>query len=72
MNFLAFLAALLNGYKTYSAVILMIASGLAELLARHYDSGLQTLFEAAKLISAGGAVASLRQAVGKPSDVPAK
>jgi hypothetical protein len=67
MNWVAFLLAAINGYKTYSAVILAVASGLGMILTKNYSGGVSDILQALTLVFGGASVAGLRSAVGKVS-----
>ena len=65
MNYINDLLVLINGYKTYSAVILAIVSGLGMILAKNYDAGITQILEALLLVFSGASVVGLRHAVAK-------
>jgi hypothetical protein len=56
---------LINGYKTYSSVILAVASGLVMILSKNYGSDISEIFHALMLVFAGVSVVGLRHAVAK-------
>jgi hypothetical protein len=60
MNVIAILLKLINGYKTYASVILMIISGLGMILSKQYGEGLSEIFQALMVLFSGASVASLR------------
>lgn len=68
MNPTAMLLELVNGYKTYSSVILTIVSGLGMILTKNYVGGASEIFQALTLIFGGASVVGLRHAVAKLSD----
>jgi hypothetical protein len=65
MKFAAFLLLLINGYKTYSSVILAVVSGLGMILTKNYGGGVSELFQALTLIFGGTSIVGLRHAVSK-------
>jgi hypothetical protein len=68
MNPIALLLDLINGYKTYSSVILTIVSGLGMILTKNYVGGVSEIFQALTLIVGGASIVGLRHAVAKLSD----
>lgn len=69
MNIVSILLLLINGYKTYSTVILAVFSGLGMILSKNYGEGISSIFQALTLVFGGASVAGLRHAVAK---VPTK
>ena len=67
MNGIALLLKLINGYKTYSSVILAIVSGLGMILTKDYGGGVSEILQALTLVFGGTSVAGLRHAVAKVS-----
>ena len=65
MNFSTILLDLINGYKTYSAAILTIVTGLGAILSKNYSQGVADIMQALTLIFGGAAVVGLRHAVAK-------
>jgi hypothetical protein len=65
MNFVNVLLSLINGYKTYSTVIVAVAAGLGMILAKNYDGGITQILQALLLVFGGASVAGLRHAVAK-------
>jgi hypothetical protein len=65
MNAVNVLLSLINGYKTYSTVILAIVSGLGMILAKNYDGGIATICQALLLVFGAASVVGLRHAVAK-------
>ncbi len=65
MNTSTALLDLINGYKTYSAAILTIVTGIGAILSKNYSQGLADIMQALTLISGGAAVVGLRHAVAK-------
>jgi len=65
MNVVNVLLSLVNGYKTYSTVILAIVSGLGMILAKNYDGGIAEICQALLLVFGGASVVGLRHAVSK-------
>jgi hypothetical protein len=65
MNFVNALLSMINGYKTYSTVILAIVSGLGMILAKNYDGGIMQIFQTLLLVFGGASVVGLRHAVAK-------
>lgn len=63
MKYVALLLALINGYKTYSSVILAIVSGLGMILTKNYSGGLSDIFQALALVFGGVSIVGLRGAV---------
>jgi hypothetical protein len=68
MNWIAVLLGLINGYKTYSSVILAIVSGLGMILTKNYGGGISEILQALTLVFSGASVVGLRHAVAKVSD----
>jgi hypothetical protein len=61
---------LINGYKTYSAAILTIVTGVGAILSKNYNQGLTDILQALTLIFGGTSVVGLRHAVAKvPTNV---
>ena len=70
MNATKVLLELINGYKTYSAAILTIVTGIGAILSKNYSQGVADIMQALTLISGGAAVVGLRHAVAKvPTEV---
>jgi hypothetical protein len=69
MKAVAVLLTLINGYKTYSTVILTVVSGLGMILTKNYSGGVSEIFQALTLVFGGASVAGLRSAVSKLSDL---
>ncbi len=65
MSIVTILLDVINGYKTYSAVILTVVSGIGMLLSKNYSEGISTIFQALTLLFGGASVAGLRHAVAK-------
>ena len=65
MNTTALLLEVINGYKTYSAAILTIVTGVGAILSKNYSQGATDILQALTLISAGASVVGLRHAVAK-------
>jgi multidrug transporter EmrE-like cation transporter len=65
MNVVNVLLSLINGYKTYAAVILAIVSGLGLILVKNHDGGIVQICQALLLVFAGASVVGLRHAVAK-------
>jgi hypothetical protein len=59
------LVGLINGYKTYSSVILAIGSGLGMIASKNYSEGLSQIFQSLTVVFSGASVASVRHAVAK-------
>ena len=53
MNVVNGLLSLINGYKTYSTVILAVVSGLGMILAKNYDGGITQICQALLLVFGG-------------------
>jgi hypothetical protein len=60
---------LINGYKTYSAAILTVVTGVGAILSKNYGQGATDILQALTLIFGGATVVGLRHAVAK---VPTK
>ena len=56
---------LINGYKTYSAAILTIVTGVGAILSKNYGQGATDILQALTLIFGGATVVGLRHAVAK-------
>jgi hypothetical protein len=67
MNWITLLLGLINGYKTYSSVILTIVSGLGMILTKNYGGGVSEILQALTLVFGGASVAGLRHAVAQLS-----
>ncbi|MGO9471066.1 MAG: hypothetical protein ACLQIB_41595 [Isosphaeraceae bacterium] len=65
MNIVNVLLSLINGYKTYSTVILAVASGLGMILAKNYGGGIAEICQALLLVFGGASLVGLRHAVAK-------
>lgn len=65
MSATTFLLNLVNGYKTYSAAILTIVTGIGAILSKNYSQGVADVMQALTLIMGGSAVVGLRHAVAK-------
>ena len=65
MNASTVLLDLINGYKTYSAAILTIVTGIGAILSKNYSQGIADIMQALTLIFGGTAVVGLRHAVAK-------
>jgi hypothetical protein len=67
MNWIAVLLGLINGYKTYSSVILAVVSGLGMILTKNYSGGVSEILQALTLVFGGASVVGLRYAVAQVS-----
>jgi hypothetical protein len=56
---------LINGYKTYSAAILTVVTGIGAILSKNYSQGVADIMQALTLIAGGATVVGLRHAVAK-------
>jgi hypothetical protein len=65
MNVTNTLLSLINGYKTYSTVILAVVSGMGMILSKNYDGGIATICQALLLVFGGASIVGLRHAVAK-------
>ena len=65
MNVSTILLEIINGYKTYSAAILTIVTGVGAILSKNYSQGATDIFQALALIFGGASVVGLRHAVAK-------
>jgi hypothetical protein len=65
MNIVKVLLFLIDGYKTYSTVILAIVSGLGMILTKNYDSGVCEICQTMLVVCGGASVVGLRHAVAK-------
>jgi hypothetical protein len=63
MNARVVLLELVNGYKTYSAAILTIVTGVGAILSKNYSQGATDILQALALIFGGASVVGLRHAV---------
>jgi hypothetical protein len=64
------LLEVINGYKTYSAAILTIVTGVGAILSKNYSQGATDIFQALAIIAGSASVVGLRHAVAKvPSGV---
>jgi hypothetical protein len=69
MNASTIVLDLINGYKTYSAAILTIVTGVGAILSKNYNQGATDILQALTLIFGSASVVGLRHAVAK---VPTK
>jgi hypothetical protein len=65
MNASTILLDLINGYKTYSAAILTIVTGVGAILSKDYNQGVTDILQALTLIFGSASVVGLRHAVAK-------
>jgi hypothetical protein len=65
MSTATMLLDLINGYKTYSAAILTIVTGVGAILSKNYSQGVADILQALTLIFGGASVVGLRHAVAK-------
>ena len=65
MTIILVILNLINGYKTYAAVILAIVSGLGMILSKNYSEGLSQIFQALLILFGGASVAAFRHGVSK-------
>lgn len=65
MNVAATILKLINGYKTYSSVILAVVSGIGLILSKDYSGGVSTIFQALTVFFSGTTVVGLRHAIAK-------
>jgi len=63
MNVVKTLLFLIDGYKTYSVVILAVVSGMGMILSKHYDGGISEICQALLVVCGGASVVGLRHAV---------
>ncbi len=68
MNRIAVLLGLIKGYKTYSAVILAVVSGVGMILTKDYGGGVSEILQALTLAFGGASIAGVRGAVGQLSN----
>jgi hypothetical protein len=67
MKWIAPLLGLINGYKTYSSVILAIVSGLGMILSKNYSGGVSEILQSLTLVFGGASLVGLRHAVAQLS-----
>jgi hypothetical protein len=65
LNAIVMLMELTNGYKTYSAAILMVVTGVGAILSKNYSEGTKEILQALTLIFGATAVVGMRHAVEK-------
>jgi hypothetical protein len=65
MSTIALVVQLAKAYKQYAPVIAAVTSGVGLILTKHYDEGINTIFQALTLVFSGASVASLQHAVTK-------
>jgi hypothetical protein len=65
MNASTIILDLINGYKTYSAAILTIVTGIGAILSKNYSLGVTDILQALTLIFGGATVVAMRHAVAK-------
>ncbi len=53
---------ILRNYKTYASVAAAVASGIGMILSKHYDQGLETIFEAMLVLFSGASAVGLHAA----------
>ena len=63
MNVSTVLLQLINDYKTHSATILAIATGVGAILSKNYSQGAADILQALTLVFGGASVVGLRHAV---------
>lgn len=68
MTYAALLLTLINGYKTYSSVILAIVAGVGMILTKNFSGGLSSIFQALTLIFGGASIVGLRGALAQLAD----
>ena len=65
MKSIAFLLALVNGYKTYAAATLAVVAGLGMILTKDYEGIVSQSFQALTLFFGSTSIVGLRHAVAK-------
>jgi RsiW-degrading membrane proteinase PrsW (M82 family) len=65
MNPISLAFNLINGYKTYSSVILAVASGVGMIATKNYSEGLSQIFQGMTVVFGGASMAGVRHAVAK-------
>ena len=65
MNASTIILDLVNGYKTYSAAIMTIVTGVGAIASKDYNTGVTDILQALTLIFGGATVVGLRHAVEK-------
>ncbi len=65
MNVTTLLLDAINGYKTYSAAILAIVTGVGAILSKNYSQGTTDILQALTLVFGSASVVGLRHAVAK-------
>lgn len=65
MSFSTILLDAINGYKTYSAAILTIVTGVGAILSKNYSQGAADIMQALTVVFGGATVVGLRHAVAK-------
>jgi RsiW-degrading membrane proteinase PrsW (M82 family) len=68
MNPISLAFNLINGYKTYSSVILAVASGVGMIATKNYSEGLSQILQGMTVVFSGASMASMRHAVAKVED----
>ena len=53
---------LLRNYKTYASLAAAVASGIGMILAKNYDQGLETIFQALLVVFSGASAVGLHAA----------
>lgn len=65
MNTSTIILDLINGYKTYSAAILTVVTGIGAILSKNYSQGVTDILQALTLVFGSASVVGLRHAVAK-------
>ena len=65
MNPVSLAFNLINGYKTYSSVILAVTSGVGMIATKNYSEGLSQILQGLTVVFGGASVACVRHAVAK-------
>lgn len=60
----------LKNYKTYAALIAAVSSGVGMILAKNYDGGLETIFQALTIVFTGASAAGVHAAAVSAAKAP--
>jgi hypothetical protein len=65
LNVSTILLDAINGYKTYSAAILTVVTGISAIVSKNYSPGIADVLQGLTMIFGGAAAVGLRHAVAK-------
>jgi hypothetical protein len=65
MNPISLAFNLINGYKTYSSLVLAVVSGVGMIATKNYSEGLSQILQGFTVVFGGASMAGVRHAVAK-------